>query len=93
MVLQARAYTNSLSVRERSEIRSLRQWALRRLTMTLVGGHGKSAKLNRLVERFPGPEISKSGPAIEDNSPTEKLSIVDAIVGVRSPQESCARIP
>ena len=61
--------------------------------MTLVGGHGKSAKLNRLVERAPGPEKSKSGPAIEDSSPTEKLSIIDDTVGVSSPQVSCARIP
>ena len=77
----------------RLETQSLKLWALPNFTITLVGGHGKSAKLNRLVERCPGPLISKSGPAIDDNSPTEKLSIVDAIVGVRSPQESCARIP
>ena len=77
----------------RLEMRSLRLWALPNIIITLVGGNGKSAKLNRLVERCPGPSISKSGPAIDDSSPTEKLSIVDAIVGLRSPQEFCARIP
>lgn len=51
--------------------------------MTLCGGQGRSLKLNCFVDEA-GREkkllLSTRGPSIVDNSPGEKLSIVDDIV-------------
>ncbi len=60
----------------------------------LWGGQGKSPKLNGFVGNDPllgTIPVGAIGPSIEDNSPEEKLSIVDVIVV--SPQSSDASIP
>ena len=54
----------------------------------LCGGHGRSLKSNRFVDGGPttplGPgtptPATPRGPSIVDNSPAEKLSIVDQIL-------------
>ena len=64
--------------------------------MMLCGGHGRSLKSNRCVDGnstvpsgpgVPIPAIDERGPWIVDNSPAEKLSIVDQIR--LAPHSSC----